>query len=93
MNEATENKEIKVPRRRILKGHVVSDKMDKTIIVEVNRRRRHPLYEKIMRRKKKYVVHDGREEAGIGDFVEIEETRPLSKRKRWRLLKIIEKAQ
>jgi len=93
MNEVTENTAPDTPRRRILKGHVVSDKMDSTIVVEVNRRRPHPLYEKILRRKKKYLVHDGREEAGIGDFVEIEETRPLSKRKCWRLLRILEKAR
>jgi len=93
MSEATEKKETKIPRRRTLKGHVVSDKMNKTIVVKVEHKKRHRLYEKVMIRAKKYHVHDGREEAGIGDFVQIEETRPLSKLKRWRLLKILEKAQ
>jgi small subunit ribosomal protein S17 len=93
MSEATEKKETKIPVRRTLKGHVVSDKMDKTIVVKVERKMRHRLYEKIMTRAKKYHAHDRNEEAGIGDFVQIEETRPLSKQKRWRLLKIIEKAR
>ena len=84
---------MKAPRRKILKGVVVSDKMDQTIVVAVDRKKRHPLYEKIIRRTKKYMAHDHRGEAGVGDFVEIEETRPLSKNKRWRLLNIIEKAR
>ncbi len=93
MNEKAENTEAKAPRRRTLKGRVVKDSMEKTITVAVDRRKRHPLYGKIITRTKKYLVHDGKEEAGVGDFVLIEETRPLSKRKRWRLLSILEKAQ
>ena len=93
MNEATENKEIKIPRRKTLRGYVVSDKMDKTIVVTVDRKKRHPLYEKIIRRTKRYHAHDYKNEAGIGDWVLIEETRPLSKNKRWRLVEILEKAK
>ena len=93
MSEATEKKEIKAPHRRILKGYVVSDKMKKTIVVAVNRKKKHALYDKIITRTKKYHAHDRNEEAGIGDFVVIEETRPLSKQKRWRLIEIVEKAK
>ncbi len=92
MSEATETV-IKKPARRTLKGRVVSDKMDKTITVAVNRRKRHPLYEKIITRTKKYLAHDSKSEGSIGDLVIIEETRPLSKKKRWRLIKILEKAR
>lgn len=93
MTETTEKEKVKVPRRRTLKGRVVSDKMMKTIVVAVDRKKRHRRYEKIMTSTKKYLAHDPKEEAGLGDFVQIEETRPLSRRKRWRLLKIIEKAR
>ena len=93
MSEATENTAIDSPRRRTLKGRVVSDKMEKTIVVAVDRKKRHPLYSKIIKRTKKYMVHDYRGLAGTGDFVLIEETRPLSKRKRWRLLEVLEKAK
>lgn len=93
MNETTEKKDIKAPRRKIMKGTVVSNKMDQTIVVAVNRRKKHPLYSKIIRLTKKYMAHDPKEEAGIGDFVQIEETRPISKMKRWRLVKILEKAR
>ncbi len=93
MSEATENTTVKAPIRRTLKGRVVSDKMDKTIVVAVDRKKKHPLYDKILKRTKKYLAHDRSGEAGIGDRVLIEETRPLSKRKCWRLLKILEKAQ
>jgi small subunit ribosomal protein S17 len=93
MSEATENTNIEAPRRKLLKGRVVSDKMNKTITVAVDRKKRHPLYEKILTRTKKYLVHDHKDEAGVGDLVLIEETRPLSKKKRWRLSRILEKAQ
>ena len=72
---------------------VVSDKMDKTIVVEIRTRVKHPLYGKIMNRTKKFKVHDEKNECGIGDTVRIMETRPLSKDKRWRLVEIIEKAK
>jgi len=93
MSETTENTTVKAPRRKTLKGNVVSDKMEKTIIVAVKRKKKHPSYDKIITLTKKYLAHDYKGEAGIGDFVLIEETRPLSKRKRWRLVSILEKAK
>ncbi|MBR3505106.1 MAG: 30S ribosomal protein S17 [Clostridia bacterium] len=74
-------------------GVVVSDKMEKTITVEIRTRVKHPLYGKIMNRTKKFKAHDENNEAGIGDTVRIMETRPLSKDKRWRLVEIVEKAK
>ena len=79
--------------RRILQGVVVSDKMDKTIVVKVERRVMHPIYKKFIKRSKKYHAHDENNEAKIGDKVVIAETRPLSKLKRWRLKEIISRAQ
>jgi len=79
--------------RKTRTGVVTSNKMQKTISVEVRRSLRHPLYGKSMKRSKKFVVHDENQEAGIGDLVKISETRPLSKNKRWRLVQIIEKAK
>jgi len=74
-------------------GRVVSDKMDKTIVVAVEDDVKHPLYKKIMRRTTKFKAHDENNECGVGDRVEIMETRPFSKEKRWRLVRIIEKAK
>ncbi len=74
-------------------GTVVSDKMDKTIVVAVEDSYQHPLYKKTMKRTYKLKAHDENNECGIGDTVEVMETRPLSKDKRWRLLSIIEKAK
>jgi len=79
--------------RKTRTGVVTSNKMQKTISVEVRRSLRHPLYGKSMKRSKKFVAHDENQEAGIGDLVRISETRPLSKNKRWRLVQIIEKAK
>ena len=79
--------------RKTRVGVVVSDKMDKTITVEIRTRVRHPLYGKIMNRTAKFKVHDENNECGIGDTVRIMETRPLSKDKRWRLVEIVEKAK
>ncbi len=73
-------------------GHVVSDKMDKTVVVRVETRVRHPLYGRIIRQSKKFKAHDESNESHIGDKVKIMETRPLSKEKRWRVVEIIEKA-
>lgn len=78
--------------RKVRIGQVVSDKMDKTIVVRVETRIRHPLYGKIIKTSKKYKAHDEKNEARIGDKVRLMETRPLSKDKRWRLLEILEKA-
>ena len=74
-------------------GIVVSDKMDKTIVVAISERVKHPLYKKIVSRTKKLKAHDEHNECGIGDKVRIAETRPLSKDKRWRLVEIVEKAK
>ena len=74
-------------------GQVVSDKMDKTIVVAVEDSYQHPLYKKTMKRTYKLKAHDENNECGIGDTVEVMETRPLSKDKRWRLISIIEKAK
>ena len=78
--------------KRELVGEVVSDKMDKTIVVEVARRVRHPRYQKVMTLYKKFYAHDEKSEAGVGDKVRIVESRPLSKLKRWRLAGVLEKA-
>ncbi|MDP7650954.1 MAG: 30S ribosomal protein S17 [Rhodospirillales bacterium] len=72
--------------RRIMQGVVVSDKMDKTIIVKIERKIKHPLYKKFIRRTKKYAAHDEANVAKIGDIVRIRECRPLSKRKHWEVL-------
>ena len=74
-------------------GVVVSDKMDKTIVVAIRTRVKHPLYGKIMNRTSKIKAHDEENQCGVGDTVKIMETRPLSKDKRWRLVEIIEKAK
>ena len=74
-------------------GIVVSDKMDKTIVVSSEVREKHPLYGKFVKRTTKFVAHDDKNECGIGDTVRIMETRPLSKTKNWRLVEIVEKAK
>jgi small subunit ribosomal protein S17 len=79
-------------RRRELVGEVVGDKMEKTIVVEVARRIRHPRYQKVMTTYKKFYAHDEKNEAGVGDRVRIVESRPLSKLKRWRLVGVVQKA-
>ena len=79
--------------RKTRVGVVVSDKMDKTIVVAVKDSVQHPLYKKILKRTKKFKAHDEKNEAGIGDRVEIMETRKISKEVNWRLVKIIEKAK
>ncbi|WP_052466680.1 30S ribosomal protein S17 [Mobilicoccus massiliensis] len=79
--------------RKTARGYVVSDKMDKTIVVEVEDRVKHALYGKVMRRTSRLKAHDENNEAGIGDRVLIMETRPLSASKRWRLVRIVERAK
>ena len=74
-------------------GKVISDKMDKTIVVAIETRVPHPLYKKIIRRTYKLKAHDETNECGAGDIVRVMETRPLSKQKRWRLIEVIEKAK
>lgn len=89
MNQSVE----RINRRKVLVGVVTSTKMQKTITVNVETKTRHPLYKKLVIRHKKYHAHDEQEIANIGDKVEIIETRPLSKTKKFRLNKIIEKAK
>ena len=79
--------------RKTRTGVVVSDKMDKTIVVAIKTKVRHPLYGKMVNRTRKFKAHDEQNQCGIGDTVRIMETRPLSKDKRWRLVEIIEKAK
>lgn len=94
MSAQQENAE-KVTRgyRKARRGYVVSDKMDKTIVVEVEEQVKHPLYGKVVRRSTKIKAHDELNAAGVGDLVVINETRPLSATKRWRLVEILEKAK
>lgn len=80
-------------KRKEFIGTVVSDKMDKTVVVMVETLEKHPLYGKYVRRRKKFMAHDENNECKIGDKVLIEETRPLSKRKRWRVKQILERAK
>ena len=88
MNEQTERNE-----RKVRVGKVVSDKMDKTIVVEIEELIQHKLYKKSVKRTVKFKAHDEKNEAKVGDKVSIMETRPLSKEKRWRLVQIVEKAK
>jgi small subunit ribosomal protein S17 len=80
-------------RRKIRVGKVVSNKMEKSIVVSIERRVPHPIYKKYFKRTTKLMAHDEKREAGIGDVVRIMETRPLSKLKRWRLVEIVERAK
>jgi small subunit ribosomal protein S17 len=88
-DETTEQR----PYRKTREGYVVSDKMDKTVVVAVEDRVKHPKYGKVLRRTKKYKAHDERNECGIGDRVLLMETRPLSATKRWRVAEILERAK
>ena len=76
---------------RILQGVVVSDKMDKTVVVNVARRKQHPLYRKVINRSKRFKAHDAANECSVGDLVRILETRPISKDKRWRVIEILQR--
>jgi small subunit ribosomal protein S17 len=79
--------------RKVREGLVVSDRMDKTVVVEVEDRVKHPKYGKVIRRTKKYKAHDGENACGVGDRVRLMEVRPLSATKRWRVAEILEKAK
>lgn len=101
MSESTEKKDAAAAAkteapvrnlRKVLTATVVSDKMDKTLVVKVERSAAHPLYHKVVKITSKCYVHDENKEAKVGDVVEIMETRPLSKLKRWRLVKIVKSA-
>lgn len=80
-------------RRKVIQGVVSSDKMDKSRVVVVERRVKHPLYKKFIKRTSKFMAHDEQNESHIGDTVRIMETRPLSKNKCWRLMEIVERAK
>ena len=88
-----EIKEVERGYRKSRRGYVVSDKMDKTIVVMVEDRKKHPLYGKVLRTSTKVKAHDENNSAGVGDLVLIHETRPLSATKNWRLVEILEKAK
>ena len=91
MSEQTTNAER--GRRKVRTGVVVSEKMDKTVLVRIDRTALHPVYEKTMRRSRKLAVHDEDNDAHVGDTVRVMETRPLSKTKRWRVVEVIERAE
>jgi small subunit ribosomal protein S17 len=85
--------ELKRNLRKERIGVVVSNKMQKSIVVEIERREKHPIYGKFIKKTSRFMAHDEKQECNIGDTVRIMETRPLSKRKRWRLVEIIERAK
>jgi small subunit ribosomal protein S17 len=93
MTESTETAEVRSSHRKVREGLVVSDKMQKTVVVEVEDRVKHPLYGKVLRRTTKLKVHDETDQIGIGDRVLIMETRPVSATKRWRVVEVLEKAK
>lgn len=90
--EQTENKKRTTARKTRI-GVVTSNKMEKSIVVAIEKRIQHPLYKKFFKKTTKFMAHDEKNECGIGDTVKIMETRPLSSKKRWRLVEIIEKAK
>ena len=85
--------EIRTSSRKVRVGKVISDKMDKTVVVVVADRVAHPIYKKIIKRSYRLKAHDENNECGVGDIVRVMETRPLSKDKRWRVVEIVEKAK
>ena len=92
-SEASQGREDKSRnKRRLVRGQVTSDKMQKTVVVEVRRKTKHPLYEKYISRRTKLHAHDENNEARIGDVVEVMQTRPMSAMKRWRLVRVVQKA-
>jgi small subunit ribosomal protein S17 len=93
MSESTTENKVERNARKVREGLVVSDKMDKTVVVSVEDRVKHALYGKVLRRTSKLKAHDENNECGIGDRVLIMETRPLSATKRWRIVQILEKAK
>ena len=92
MPDTTQTQATQQGRRKELIGKVVSTKMQKTIVVEVTRKKSHPLYARVISRSKKFYAHDEQNQARVGDFVRITETRPLSKLKRWQLADIVQRA-
>jgi small subunit ribosomal protein S17 len=90
---ATDTPDTTRPYRKVRQGVVVSDKMDKTAVVKVERRTTHPLYGKTVTRSERYHVHDETNDLNVGDRVRVMETRPLSKLKRWRVVEVLERAR
>lgn len=80
-------------QRKVRVGEVVSTRMDKTVVVSINRLSKHPVYKKYIRKRKKFYVHDENNECNVGDVIRFMETRPLSKLKRWRFVEFIERAK
>ena len=89
----SEEKTIERNLRKVRVGKVIRDKMDKSIVVAVERKVKHPIYGKFVNKTSTFMAHDENNDCGVGDTVRIMETRPLSKRKRWRLIEIVEKAK
>ena len=89
----SENENVRNGARKVREDIVVSDKMDKTVVVAVEQRVKHPLYGKVMTKSERLKAHDEANEAGVGDRVRVMETRPLSATKRWRLVEVLEKAK
>jgi small subunit ribosomal protein S17 len=79
--------------RKVRVGRVVSDRMDKTVVVQIGHRKSHPLYKKVVQRRERFKAHDETNECKVGDLVRIMETRPLSKEKHWRVVEVVEKAR
>jgi small subunit ribosomal protein S17 len=92
-NPDSQNTALERGRRKVRMGVVVSNKMDKSIVVRVDRTMKHPLYKKVMRRSKKYMAHDPENTCKIGDTVRIMECRPMSARKRWRLVEVVKRSE
>jgi small subunit ribosomal protein S17 len=90
---ATEGTSARPCRRKVMQGRVVSDAGQKAIVVEIETRKQHPLFKKMVKRSKRFMAHDENNECRVGDTVRIMETRPLSKCKRWRLVEIVERAK
>jgi len=93
VEKAVETTETARGRRKVRLGTVISDKMNKTVIVQVGASKAHRLYRKTVQQRTRFKVHDEKNECGIGDLVRITETKPISKEKRWRVLEIVEKAK
>lgn len=93
MSDQTTTEAAERGRRKVRTGVVVSDKMDKTVLVRIDRQVRHPLYGKTIRRSSKLAAHDEQNEAHVGDTVRVVETRPISRSKHWRVVEIVERAK
>ena len=91
--ERIDRDDVQRGRRKVRTGLVISDGMDKTVMVRIDRQVKHPLYEKTVRRSSKLAAHDESNDAHVGDTVRVMETRPLSKSKRWRVVEVIERAK